>query len=133
MTTEFTTSKGTFIAVEVPEGSYKFTNILASNQIDFFTPVKSDFAGEIVAGDAVILPKGEYQIIGLSSEILKSEELSKSIVDIHEGLSYWDGPEDIFYVKYTDPLSAHCDPTDSFQSLLDHHKIGNALILKKVK
>jgi len=88
---EFTTSKGDFIAVPV--------NI---NEYGGYAP--QDW------------PDCETEIIGLSSDILKDEELAKKVVDNPVSISVED-------YKY---------PEEEFQSLLDLHNItGNQLIIKK--
>lgn len=72
------------------------------------------------------LPVGditEFEIIGLTSEILKSEELAKKVVESH--CTHW-------YVEYTGETDVLDLATDSFQSLLDKYNIvGEYLIIQK--
>jgi len=69
---EFTTSKGSFIAVPVPVGSSEFGLELYGNAK--YLVHSKDSIG-------ISLPLSDYEIIGLSSDILKDEELAKKVVE----------------------------------------------------
>lgn len=51
---------------------------------------------------------------GKASEI--PEEIAKECAEIHQGLSYWDGPNDIFYVDYNNKLNGFSKAKNSIQS-----------------
>ena len=98
--TQFTTSKGEFIAV-IQKGS---TDISWLQQ----------------------LPKGDYEFIGLSSDILKDEELAKKIVQVHEIASC------NLYEDYECRGQKIRTPEGSVMTLFKVHNItGNQLIIKK--
>jgi len=96
--TPFTTSKGEFIAVPVTINEY----------------------GGYALQD---WPDCETEIIGLSSDILKDEELAKKVV---QGMPHFCD------FGMTRPSYRSNRFIELFQSLLDLHKIeGNQLIIKK--
>ena len=76
MQVEHKTEKGTLLFVKVPDYAYNFTNDMQPNQLDFYvdTPFKQS---KLTFGECVILPKGNWQLIGLTSEI--TEEQAKMI------------------------------------------------------
>jgi len=88
--TEFTTSKGEFIAVPVPDKAHTFTNDLVSHQIDFILDTIF-LEGTIGFSACVILSDycgQSFEIIGLSSDILKDEELA-SIKCVNVVIGHW--------------------------------------------
>lgn len=58
----------------------------------------------------------KYSIIyvGKTSEI--HEEIAKECAEIHQGLSYWGGPNDIFYVDYNNKLNGFSKAKNSIKS-----------------
>lgn len=118
---EFKTGKGEFIIVEHPKGAYNFTNMLALHQIDYEIE-----KGGITWDSAIILKEywgQEFEIIGLVSEILKDEELSKKVVDQLENGMFFDYTQDFEYHSWV----------NSFQSLVTKHQLKESdLIIKKI-
>ena len=107
--TPFTTSKGEFIAVTVPEGSYGFSleHFSKYTQLDYSIDLETT---EDSAHVSKYLPISLYEIIGLSSDILKDEELAKKVVSVSD-------PE------------VYCD---TCRIIFDKYNItGNQLIIKK--
>jgi len=118
--TPFTTSKGEFIAVPVPSMAFGFDLQHYGDSTDLIFMIDLEDIDDEIKDDEVgitkHLPFGNYEIIGLSSDILKDEELAKKVVDNPVSISVED-------YKY---------PEEEFQSLLDLHNItGNQLIIKK--
>jgi len=76
------------------------------------------------------LPPGNWRILGLSNEL--TEEQQSEIVEIAKEVSYWDDPNDVFYVDYTvtdDTRYAHT-VQESYASFLSANKIEpNELLL----
>lgn len=44
------------------------------------------------------------------------EEIAKECAEIHQGLSYWGGPNDIFYVDYNNKLNGFSKAKNSIYS-----------------
>lgn len=51
---------------------------------------------------------------GKTTEI--PEEIAKECVEIHQGLSYWEGADDLFYVDYNDKTNGFSKAKNSAQS-----------------
>lgn len=131
---QITTTKGTFLFVQVPDGAYEF-----STEIDFMEDwyqiiyhrdiddEESGFYGECYQ-DNIELPQGNWQFINTCKDI--SEEQAKEVVDesIHTGLFG-------HYVKGI-PLNTYCYKTasEAFQSLLQANEIPeNSVVLKLIE
>ena len=115
--TEITTNGITILLVEVPEDARKFK---IENGLLLF---KADF----IPFGIVILPSGQYQILGKSTEL--SEEQMKEILPIYEGAirGYR------IYTQRPDLLTK--DIQESYLSLLEANGIDNNkihLVLKMI-
>jgi len=104
--TQFTTSKGDFIAIPVPEGVKDFV----LNQANKYSGLEYTLHGIYQVYTWLRdYPGVDFELIGLSSDILKDEELAEKVCTVYHG--------DILKV---------------FKGCLDTHNItGNQLIIKK--
>lgn len=81
----------------------------------------------------VPLPKSEYEIIGLTSEILKSEEMAKKVVDEGHWVDLTTATHLKRDYKQDDIYQMDWTYVKSLQSLLDKYNIvGENLILKRL-
>jgi len=117
---QFTTSKGEFIAIKVVEWItdhklfYIYKNRLVYEHDDF----------------ATVLPEGDFEIIGLSSDILKDEELAKKVVGVYKFEMI--ANEYFHYRNYLSVSGWYESPCRSIESLFYLNNItGNQLIIKK--
>lgn len=127
--TPFTTSKGDFIAVPVPEKAYDFTNDMVSHQIDYNEDHKMNNNKTLTISSSIILRYNwgeQFEIIGLSSDILKDEELARKIISL-ETIGHVDA-----FKNYLSMAGWFHQATRSVETLFTLNSItDNQLIIKK--
>ena len=126
----FTTSKGDFIGILVPDNAKEFT--IEDGELCLWEiPPSSD----MIIG-TIDLPECGFEKIELCCNI--TELIANDIVEIDELVSGWEDENDIFYKDYTkgekDYLQYTPNALESFRSLMKSLNMtdGNWLILRRI-
>lgn len=138
--THFTTSKGGFIAVPVPISGWAPGNYMNTCRICKTVFRDTDKLSFQCVNCAIeeckfndVLPDIEFEIIGLSSDILKDEELASNIVDTYHEATNEFGYKDYQFGRNMFSSNSLKSAVESFESLLRYNNItGNQLIIKRL-